>query len=306
MTLLSKEENVPLNSPLIFGEALFDCFPDGREVLGGAPFNVAWNLQAFGLEPVFISRVGDDRQGMTIRDTMISWSMNTDCLQVDPSRPTGRVEIQLTNGEPDFSILPDQAYDHISLNVKGLGETPPFLYHGSLALRCNTNRSTLAELRRDHPCPVFLDVNLRRPWWDRESVLAMIEEATWLKLNEDECRALFPDLDNPEACGGVLLDRYRLEGVFITLGSRGALAIISNEPVRSVTPSAVTEVVDTVGAGDAFSSVLLLGLTLGWPMQTTLERAQEFASGIVGRRGATTMDQDFYDTYCKRWTRQCP
>ena len=44
----------------IFGEVLFDCFPDGREVLGGAPFNVAWHLHAFGQSPVFVSRVGDD------------------------------------------------------------------------------------------------------------------------------------------------------------------------------------------------------------------------------------------------------
>ena len=44
----------------VFGEVLFDHFPDGRRVLGGAPFNVAWHLQAFGEAPRFISRVGAD------------------------------------------------------------------------------------------------------------------------------------------------------------------------------------------------------------------------------------------------------
>ena len=46
---------------VIFGEVLFDDFPDGA-VLGGAPFNVAWHLQAFGLHPVVISRTGNDAQ----------------------------------------------------------------------------------------------------------------------------------------------------------------------------------------------------------------------------------------------------
>ena len=49
--------------PLIFGEVLFDRFPDGSIVLGGAPFNIAWHLQAFKQSPLFISRVGDDPLG---------------------------------------------------------------------------------------------------------------------------------------------------------------------------------------------------------------------------------------------------
>ncbi|MBA1332725.1 carbohydrate kinase, partial [Candidatus Endoriftia persephone str. Guaymas] len=49
--------------PIIFGEVLFDCFEDGSRVLGGAPFNVAWHLQALGAAPLFISRVGDDSLG---------------------------------------------------------------------------------------------------------------------------------------------------------------------------------------------------------------------------------------------------
>ena len=60
-------------SPAIFGEVLFDCFEDGSRVLGGAPFNVAWHLQAFGCKPLLISRVGDDPMGKLIRETMLQW-----------------------------------------------------------------------------------------------------------------------------------------------------------------------------------------------------------------------------------------
>jgi len=289
---------------MIFGEVLFDCFPDGREVLGGAPFNVAWNLQAFGQHPLFISKVGDDPQARQIREAMVSWSMDTDYLQFDMAWPTGRVEISLVNGEPRFGILPDQAYDHISSIIPRIKEKPAFLYHGSLALRNDVNRTTLIELKRKYPCPVFLDVNLRVPWWNREAVLSMINDASWLKMNVDECRALFPDDQDLNSCGPVLLERFDLEAVFITMGSKGAIAFTRDAAPRTVEPSALIEVVDTVGAGDAFSSVLLLGIMQDWPIQLSLDRAQEFASEVVGQRGATIKDQDFYQTIFDRWIQQ--
>lgn len=295
---------MPHNRPLIFGEVLFDCFPDGREVLGGAPFNVAWNLQAFGQNPIFISRVGDDQQGQVIKNTMSGWSMSTNFLQLDATKPTGRVEIVLTNGEPHFTILPNQAYDHISQLIPEIKKSPAFLYHGTLALRDDSNRTTLAGLKRDNPCPVFLDVNLRLPWWDRNAVLSWIEDATWLKLNDDECRALFPEQENLEVCGKMLLERYNLEGVFITMGSKGALAYTRKNELLQIQPDSDIEIKDTVGAGDAFSSVLLLGLIKDWPMQFTMERAQEFASAVVGQRGAITHDQAFYKTFCDKWEQQ--
>ncbi len=74
------------NRLVIYGEVLFDCFPDGSNVLGGAPFNVAWHCQAFGLNPLFISRVGNDRQGEQVKQEMQNWSMRTDGLQLDAAK----------------------------------------------------------------------------------------------------------------------------------------------------------------------------------------------------------------------------
>ena len=72
---------------VIFGEVLFDDFPDGA-VLGGAPFNVAWHLQAFGMHPVVISRTGNDAQRERIIDNMQRWGMDTIGMQSDPLHPT--------------------------------------------------------------------------------------------------------------------------------------------------------------------------------------------------------------------------
>ena len=290
-----------ITTPLIFGEVLFDCFPDNREVLGGAPFNVAWNLQAFGMQPFFVSRVGDDRQGGQILAKMKAWSMNTSGLQVDPSHPTGRVRIELTDGEPQFAILPSQAYDNITPPVRIDLNSVSFLYHGSLALRNKRNRTTLAGLKRDYRCPVFLDVNLRKPWWSENIIRQLIEDATWLKLNEDELNALFPGNENLEQRTRKILMHYNLEAVFITRGHKGAMAHTKKNHISSVQPRRNISIVDTVGAGDAFSSVLLLGLIYNWPLDTTLDRAQDFASAVVGQRGATTKDKKFYHHFSNTW-----
>jgi fructokinase len=287
--------------PMVFGEVLFDCFQDGREVLGGAPFNIAWNLQAFGLSPLFISRVGDDNLGCHIQKKMLSWGMDTRGLQLDQRHPTGKVQIELTEGEPCFTILPDQAYDYISTFSGDLQSGPSFLYHGSLALRNDTSRDTLSLLKQKFKCPIFVDVNLRTPWWNAELVGSLIEDATWLKLNDVELDALFPEPGNLEERCCQILERFELEAVFVTLGKKGAVALNRNKHLLSIKPSKNILIIDTVGAGDAFSSVLLLGLMNKWDFSTTMKRAQEFASAVVGQRGAITLEKDFYQTFSNMW-----
>jgi fructokinase len=121
----------------IFGEVLFDRFPDGRRVLGGAPFNVAWHLRAFGEDPWLVSRVGDDEDGATVRAAMRDWGMDASGLQTDPQLPTGRVQVSIEDGEPAYDIVCPAAWD--AIEAPGRLESGPcccaLLYHGSLALR---------------------------------------------------------------------------------------------------------------------------------------------------------------------------
>ncbi len=175
--------------PLIVGEVLFDVMPDGTRVLGGAPFNVAWHLEAFGLRPLMITRVGADESGDEVLTAMASWGMDTSGVQRDDAHPTGRVQVDLDDGEPTFHILPDQAYDHLDGDraVRSVaGETFSLLYHGSLISRGEVSSSALDDLQREAGAPVFVDVNLRDPWWDHEDVVASVRQATWVKLNEAE------------------------------------------------------------------------------------------------------------------------
>ena len=287
--------------PLVFGEVLFDCFPDGNSVLGGAPFNVAWHLQAFGLSPLLISAIGDDELGKKVRSAVQSWKMDTSGLQLDPNHPTGSVDIVFDQGEPQYTIVEHRAYDYIDTALLPLLAENSLLYHGSLALRNQTSRQALAKLKAQHSGSIFMDVNLRDPWWEKEFVLNLADDADWVKLNEDELSQLGCAAGDIESQAGQFIDRHKLKGLVITLGAKGAIALTENGSFARVKPAQTLEVVDTVGAGDAFTSVLILGLLHQWPLQQTMSRAQDFASLMVGQQGATVHQQNFYQAKINDW-----
>ena len=284
--------------PVVFGEVLFDRFPDGSVVLGGAPFNVAWHLSAFGLRPRFVSRAGNDESGARVRRAMESWGLDTTDLQVDPHRPTGTVEVALDSGTPSFSILPDQAYDEIEPPA----DSGPIslIYHGTLAVRTAASRHALDALVARTGAPVFVDVNLRDPWWEEGVVQLLLERATWAKLNEDELTTLAAGSDL-ETRAAELQARCELDVVFVTLGSAGSLVRTSSGETTSHAPRSDVDVVDTVGAGDAYTAVVLWGLQRGWPLLQTQKRAQEFASKMVGVRGGTCDRREFYEPFLESW-----
>lgn len=293
--------------PVIFGEVLFDRFPDGQAVLGGAPFNVAWHLKGFGLNPLFISRVGRDAAGEDVLACMKHWGMDLRGVQHDAGHPTGAVEVTLHDGQPRFEILPDQAYDHIeSEPALALleGARQGVLYMGSLITRGARSRASLDSLLRRQRFSVFVDINLRPPWWDLARVEGALGRARWVKLNEDELAEISgKPLDTPEevrAQADLLRTRFDLELVILTQGSQGADFITASEHHHG-DPVPVTELVDTVGAGDAFSSVTLLGLLLDWPRELILQRSLAFASRICAQRGATADDRELYAGFRREW-----
>jgi len=294
---------MPASPICVFGEVLFDRFPDGHEVLGGAPFNVAWHLAAFGERPLLVSAVGADAEGERIRAAMRDWGMDLGGLQTDPEHPTGAVAVSLVGGEPSYDIVPDVAYDH----VRPIDNAPEceLLYHGTLALRDADSARTLEALRDVSARQVFLDVNLRAPWWTREQVLALVDAADWVKLNRDELARLSPSASPAEPGLATQAEAFRLAhglaGVILTLGAEGALACTAGEPPVPVQPPPRIQVVDAVGAGDAFAAVTILGIRRGWPLAVILERAQAFAARIVGQRGAIAADPVLYARFIAEW-----
>lgn len=278
----------------VFGEVLFDCFPDGAQVLGGAPFNVAWHLQALGHDPRFVSRVGDDEPGRKILEAMQSWGMDTRWVQVDSDHPTGRVEVALEGGQPHYTITPEVAYDFIEAGAVGTVPAGGMLYHGMLCLRHPVARAALEALVVDSGRSVFLDVNLRAPWWEREAVHARLAGTRWAKMNEDELREIGFEEPGLADAMQALQERFAVEQLVVTRGRDGASVRELDGTFYEAPADLSLPKVDTVGAGDAFSAVYLHGLIHGWPVSRILDQAQAFAGAIVGIRGATPGDRAFY------------
>lgn len=280
----------------VFGEVLFDCFPDGNVVIGGAPFNVAWHLSALGDAPLFVSRVGADELGDRIHQAMSEWEMPLDTLQRDAEHATGRVTVTLQDGDPTYDIEFGAAYDFIDSAGIPPVTAEDVVYHGSLAIRHEVSRSALDACLAAGP-RVFLDVNLRDPWWQGINWDQYLKRVHWAKMNEDELHMLGFAQSNLEDNMRAFSARYEVEQLILTRGRAGALVLDQAGNFHQVEPPPLKETVDTVGAGDSFSAIYLHGLRQGWEIETIIDRAQHFAVEIIATRGATPKDRELYLQY---------
>jgi len=257
---------------LAFGEILWDLLPSGP-ALGGAPFNFACRIHSLGEAVGFVSRVGEDDLGREAARQLRELGLRDEWLQWDPALPTGAVEVQVAaDGSPDFTILPNRAYDAIELTpaLARLAEKADCFCFGTLIQRSPRSRETLYQLLEAARGAVrLLDVNLRRGCYTRETVEASLKRATLLKLNEEEietvARIAGVPATPPDRFARAILERADLEGCVVTLGPRGALAVSRSEgPVYE--PGRKVKVVDTCGAGDAFTAGFAHGWLVGEPL----------------------------------------
>lgn len=288
---------------VVVGEVLFDHFPDGSRVLGGAPFNVAWHLCGFGSDPLLVSAVGDDDEGREVFDLLHGWGLSTIGVGVDRERPTGRVVVTMADGEPQYEIPPQQAWDRIPAPELPEG-TPGLVYHGTLALRTPEALERCLALRAELGAPVFVDLNLRAPWWSHDLIERVLDSVAWVKASDGELSELLDvPTDTAEGCIDAarrLMESHGIGRVLVSRGQRGSVLVHRDwEIVASAVET--PEIVDTVGAGDAFSAVVCHGLLAGWDEADTLERASRFAADVCRIRGATNHDFSMYERHLRSW-----
>ncbi|MBC3917891.1 fructokinase [Undibacterium sp. CY18W] len=316
---------------VIFGETLIDDFPD-QPVVGGAPFNVARTMGYFDCAPLMISRVGDDTTAALIRADMQRFKLLTSGLQTDTQHPTGRVKVTQEDSNNKaihhFEILNNQAYDHIDAQtaVLAMQQTCPLhnqgiFYFGTLAQRHATSRAALYKLLQQTNAIKYLDLNLRAMQYSLASMEQSLQCADILKLNEEELQILaeiylnkikpdthhqFGDAEIQEQASA-LIKLFDLQAILITLGEHGYRYLDkAGLYLRSAAEAIQVQIVDTVGGGDAFSAIFLLGLQRDWPLTVSLQRAHEFAAAICGVRGAVASDLEFYSRWQQRWDIETP
>ena len=274
------------------GEILWDILPDGKQ-LGGAPANFAYHARSLGARAGLVSGIGDDNQGAEILQRLDSWGVDRRHVSVRPEYPTGTVSVTLDErGVPHYTIQENVAWDHIpwSPALEELAARADAVCFGSLCQRSLESRETIRRFLAATPvgCLRVCDINLRQSYYDAHVIAGLLERASVLKLNDEELPVLSSmfGLSGPtESVMRGLADRFGLDLVALTRGGRGSLLVTAQ--ASSNHPGFPVEVVDTVGAGDAFTAALVVGLLRGDDLDTVNESASRLAADVCSQAGGT-------------------
>ena len=299
------------------GEILWDLLPSGKQ-LGGAPANFAYHAHALGAEARVVSRVGDDPLGREILDRLRALGLTTDGIGVDTNAPTGTVSVELAaDGQPRFIIHENVAWDRLVADDASLAfaARADAVCFGSLAQRRKPSRSSIRALVAATPATALrvFDINLRQQFYSREIIETSLRLANVLKLNDQELpvlAAMFGLRGGVREQLAALAQQFGLRAVALTRGAHGSLfyavtpkvaaslrdANIYGDRSRSDRttlgewsdhPGLAVKVADTIGAGDAFTAALTLGLLAGRPLDDINRHANEVAAYVCSQPGAT-------------------
>jgi fructokinase len=245
-----------------FGEILFDII-EGESYLGGAPLNFAAHLAKQGVESYIFSRVGEDALGRKALQQIQEIGVKTAFIQQDREHLTGTVPVVFENGQPDYTILSNVAYDYIDFREsKQALENIDFdvLYLGTLAQRDEQAASALKQLIQQKSFThVFYDINLRKDCYTAEIIRQSLEVCTIFKLNDEEVGVVSFLLYQQELGLEEFVKRlsrdYDIQLVVVTAGAEGCY-IYEKQELKFV-KGYPAKVVDTVGAGDSFSAAFV-------------------------------------------------
>lgn len=281
-----------------FGEILFDVYPEVKK-LGGAPFNFIYHIKKLTGNGNFISRIGNDAAGNEILSLMKSNFISTQFMQVDAQHPTGDAFSNLDENKiPHWKIETDCAYDFIKPdeNIRKLiNKSTDCLYFGTLAQRSEQSKMTLHSLfgRR---IKYFCDLNIRQSFYSKKIIETSLKACNVLKLNDEELKLVnnlfFQENFDEINLAKIVSERFKIDLVCITLGPNGA--IIYKDGASNHFKIEVEQVLDTVGAGDAYAAILCLGYLENWEISKINKIASGFAAEIVKIEGALPNDDSFY------------
>ena len=274
------------------GEVLWDLLPSGRQ-LGGAPANCAFHADRLGAQGTIVSSVGADELGRELLECLETLGLDTRYVCVEPGHPTGTVSVELDQqGGPRYVIHAPVEWDYIPFTpeLAGLAERADAVCVGSLAQRSAVSQQTIQRfLAATAPaCLRVFDLNLRQHFYDREVIEQTLKRCQVLKLNEAEWPLLARLLDAPpDVPAGVeqLRQQWGLRLIAWTRGGNGSELYSAENVSRRAAP--VVRVVDTVGAGDAFTAALVMGLLRGDSLEGVHERATRLAAYVCTQSGAT-------------------
>ncbi len=279
------------------GELLWDMMPDGPR-LGGTVSNFAVMAARLGNQAVIASRVGTDQLGRSACAQLKITPADVSCIQEDFNRVTGTVSVTFQQGQPKYVIHEPVAWDFLEFTPQwlALAERADAVCFGTLAQRAPASRRTiegfLSETSRS--CVRIFDVNLREPFYAANVIERSLELATIFKVNADEMPIVLSLLGFPHsgettphallAGARLLIDQFPVTLVVVTLGAQGSLLITRNEVHRHT--GHPCEIVDTIGAGDAFTAALTHYYLQGAPLPLLSEAGNRWGAWMASQPGA--------------------
>ena len=293
-----------MNRVTAIGEILFDIYPTTKK-LGGAPLNFLYHIFKLTGQGNIVSRIGKDILGSSIFEFLNNIKMPAEFIQVDHLHPTGVASVTLNEkSEPTFTIDEDRAYDFIekirSLE-KLINEGTDCLYFGTLAQRSEVSRATIQSLF-NKKIKYFCDLNIRQEFYSKEIIEASLKTANILKLSVGELKLLndiFIKVDfETEKISKLIITEFDLDYLAVTLGGEGSL-ILKKDEVNHYKSKPV-EIIDTVGAGDAFAAIFCIGCLQSWKLDKINKLANDFASELCKINGALPKSDEIYEMMRKK------
>lgn len=252
-----------------------------------------------GNHAAILSRIGRDELGRRAVDMLDPLPADTSFLQVDPVHVTGRVSVTLNGSQPEYVIHEPAAWDFLELSDEWvrLAERADAVCFGSLAQRGLESRQTIQTLvaQTSASCVRVFDANLRTPYFSGEVLQESLELATVVKLNDAEVPQVLSLLGMPLE-GDALPAQLRfgaehllaefptVQMVAVTRGAHGSLLVTREEWDEH--PGIAIKLVDTIGAGDAFTATMTHGLLRGASLAQLNAAGNRWGAWVASQAGA--------------------
>jgi len=282
---------------ICFGEVLIDCLPN-KEVIGGAPFNAFAHLNRFDTEAIMISALGNDQHGFKIKNFLKKENAITSYIQ-ENNNNTGFVTVKFNNKEPQYTIETPCSWQYIKSTSEP--KDGKIIIFGSLGTYFNKNKKSFENLITNNPqAKTICDLNIRLPFFDKKHAEFCLENADFIKLNEDEATVLinYYQCTSEKELASYLFRKFNIEACLITKGTEGVFVYTHNTTFHTkITPLSNNQFIDSIGAGDAFTSRFCYGLLKKQSLLENTKASSKFATEICKSQGAIPASKEFYKKF---------
>lgn len=273
------------------GELLWDVL-SGAEILGGAPVNFCFQAQSHGNLALPIATIGEDKRGRLALSILSRNGLDTGAITTSSDHETGYVRVDIhPGGHASYYFPEDVAWDYLHINsyAKKKQGTLHAVCFGTLGQRNAVSQWAIYRFIEGCPDQTIrvYDVNLRQNFYSKEIIEKSLALTDILKINDEELEVIGILLNLPSGVKlriKTLIERYGLTMVILTRGHLGAL--ITTAQGSSDHSGYPCEVVDTIGAGDAFCATATIGYLLGKSIDEINDHANRVASYVSSQRGA--------------------